>query len=701
MTYEEYKIKYGITLDPAQDIACKSTEGHILLLAVPGSGKTSVMTARLGYLVHGLGVSPDSILAVTYSVAGTREMKRRYENIFGTRDIEIRTINGFCSKVIGAYERLYGRNAFKLIENDGDTTAIIRGIMTELGGYPSENEIKDVKTALTYSRNMMLTDKEIEDQIKIEGRDFSEIFRRFRELKRENRIMDYDDQLAYGYNILCKYPEVNELYSGRFKYICVDEAQDTSKIQHMIIRKAAEKCNNLFMVGDEDQSIYGFRAAYPDGLLEFDKVYPDAKIYYIEKNYRSTETIVRAADKFISSNTLRREKHMTTDNSVGDKIKRTELNDLRELGSYVKRLASSVSGEKGETTAVLCRLNDSLIPFIDVLCDTDIPFCVREGDGLFFTHYMVNDIISIIKFAADPYNGELFEKLYYKFSAAISRTDCEYALTHNSGVGMLPYPEYMAISPVFSENTRRKMKKVAEALHKINVSDSYGAIKLVMSSSGYGSYISHKTNDLSKVNTLLSIADRFRSKKEFYKRLDYLYERVRSGKSGPSGIVLSTIHSAKGLEFDNVIVCDAKNGILPSVFEPADGKKYNDEELKLREEDRRLFYVAATRAKKQLEFITYKYEFGSKSENFDFVTSFLGVKTENEAKRQSLKPKERDIEKLIKAYSVGDLVHHKQFGDGVVVAIKGIYAEIRFNRLKAPKKLDLELCIENGLIKQI
>ncbi len=699
MTFGEFKTKYGITLDPAQDIACQTTEGHILLLAVPGSGKTSVMVARLGYLVHGLGVSPDDVLAVTYSVAGTKEMQNRYERIFGSRDIEIRTINGFCAKIISAYEKMYGRRAFSLIEADGETTRILRDIMRSCGDYPTENEIKDVKTAITYARNMMLSDDEIEKAIKVEGRDFPEIYKRFREFKREKRIMDYDDQLCYGYSIMCKCPEIMRIYSGKFKYICVDEAQDTSKIQHMIIRKAAEGCENLFMVGDEDQSIYGFRAAYPEGLLEFDKVYPDAKILYIEKNYRSTGKIVSSADRFIKSNTERRQKNMMTDNGLGEDIIRTELVDLRELAGYIKKAAVSLSEKKDETAAVLCRLNDSLIPIVDVLCDENIPFTAREGDGLFFTHYMVTDILSIMRFAADPFNAELFGSIYYKLSAGVSRSDFEYAVTHNRGIGMLSYPEYISMSPVFSENTRRRMKKVAEALYKINALDSYGAVKLIMAS-GYGTYISHRTKDMSKVNTLLAIADRFRTKKDFFCRLEYLSERIKQGSRENGGIILSTIHSAKGREFDNVIICDAKNGILPSVYEPSDGKNYSDEEKKQREEDRRLFYVAVTRAKKRLELVTYEYEFGEKSEGFDFVTSFIG-KAPTLLSKKSAENKKSVTEKMIKSFSVGDTVRHKQFGDGVIVGLKGSFAEIRFYRLKLPKKLDLSVCIENGLLKQI
>jgi DNA helicase-2/ATP-dependent DNA helicase PcrA len=194
----------------------------------------------------------------------------------------------------------------------------------------------------------MLTDEEIGAQIRIDGWDFLLLYRRYRAFKQENRLMDYDDQLCYGYQILCTCPEVNAVYADRFRYICVDEAQDTSKIQHMILRKVAERHGNLFMVGDEDQSIYGFRAAYPEGLLSFDTVYPDARVLSIGRNYRSSATIVEAAGRFIARNTERRasDKVMVTDNDKGLPILRTELSDIKHLPEHIHTIAVQNRNEK-------------------------------------------------------------------------------------------------------------------------------------------------------------------------------------------------------------------------------------------------------------------------------------------------------------------------------------------------------------------
>ena len=720
--YQTYKQTYNLTLSPQQDIACQTVNGHVLLLAVPGSGKTTTVIARLGYLVKGLGIDPSSILAVTYSVAGAREMQNRYEALFGTRDVEIRTINGFCAALIHRYERVKGTTAFRLLDKEGDVSLIIRNILVSTGGYPTENEIRDVKTAITYCRNSLLTEDEIQDKIKIEGRDFLDIYRRYRAYKTENRLMDYDDQLAYGYRILCTCPEVNAYYTDRFRYICVDEAQDTSKLQHLILRKAAEKHGNLFMVGDEDQSIYGFRAAYPEGLLEFDTVYPDAKILSIGQNYRSTKTIVEAAGRFIALNQERRaaDKVMITENETGEPIRHTILSDRKRLPDHIRRVATAMMkaapGAKRETVAVLCRLNDSLLPLIDMLSDEGIPFRVRGNDGLFFSHFVVTDILSILRFAADPFDGELFGQLYYKFSCGMSRADYESALRENRGQGMLSYPEYIAETLFYNERLRKRMRRLANTLYRINRADTYEAIRLILSDSGYGSYLAHRTKDVTRTAVLLAIADRHRTRQDFFDRLVTLEEAVKRGAVSREGIVLSTIHSAKGMEFDHVLLCDCENGILPSITAPASGKTYTAEEKATIEEDRRLFYVGITRAKRVLELVTWERAFGEEPEGFDYVKTLLnepeeavetvpktaknGTKTARKVPKTVRKSSD-EIEKLMQGYYEGVPVGHKVFGEGVVIGRRGHFVQVQFSRLRLPKKLDLAVCLENDLIWEL
>ncbi len=699
MTYEEYKAKYGIVLDEAQDKAVLATEGHVLLLAVPGSGKTTVMIARLGYLIHGLGVPKDRLLAVTYSVAGAKEMEKRYEKIFGQKELEIRTINGFCAKVISAYERMYGRRAFTLIESDNEVSSIIRGIMKELDIPTDDTLLREVKTAITYSRNMLLEEKDMRKTKWSESMNFYGIYQRYREYKRERRLMDYDDQLCYAYEILCRYPEVGEYYSDRFKYICVDEAQDTSRVQHLIIRKIAQKTGNLFMVGDEDQSIYGFRAAYPDGLLDFDTVYPDAKVMFIEKNYRSANEIVALADQFIARNTRRREKHMVSQNSGGQAVRRLELDDLSELPSYITEL---IKCETVPDTAILCRVNDSLIPLVDAFCEEKIPFKIRGADSLFFTNYIVRDITAMIKFADDPFDPELFSQVYYRLAPRMTRKELEFALNHNYGSTRLSFPDFIVGCPTaISDRTKKRMKKIIPVLKKIQRADTYKAIKLIVNGTSYGEYLEEYSNDRSKINTLLALAYKYRDRKAFFRRLHELNEIVKEGRDD-EGITLSTIHSSKGMEFDRVILCDARNGLLPTTFFPADRWKFTVGETAEREEDRRLFYVGATRAKKKLELITYKKQFGEDTDGWEFVSAFLGAPEWIPSYGDVPKELREDTKKFAPLFfSPEDEVFHKIYGTGRVIAVKEDMAEIQFYKFSIPKRIDLSVCRKNGYIYKL
>lgn len=709
--FARYQREYGLTLDAEQCLACRQIEGKVLLLAVPGSGKTTVMIARLGYMTRALGINPSSILAVTYSVAGAKEMKSRYERLFGDADVEFRTINGFCAAMIHRYEQVKGRKAFTLIDKEGEVTRILKELMISLGSYPSEQELRDVRTAITFARNRMLSDDEIKEEILLESRDFLPIYQAYRDYKREHRLMDYDDQLCYGYQILKTCPEVNRVYADRFQYLCVDEAQDTSLIQHKILETMANRCGNLFMVGDEDQSIYGFRAAYPKALLDFEHDHPGATIMHISKNYRSTGKIVALSDRFIKANTERLAvgKNMRTDNEDGEAPLKVKLSDLRLLPDYVRKICSeNING----TTALLFRLNDSMLPIIDMLNEKDIPFRSKGSDTLFFTHTTVIDVLNILEFATEPYNTELFSKIYYKLNLSISKSELQKILQYNIGEGILPIVEYIASAPYIKEFKRNRAKKLASELIKIASSDTYEAIKTIFFETGYGKYCEYRGVDSTKRNVLLAISFKHRSREAFYKRLAELEGAVKRGSVSEHGLILSTIHSAKGMEFDRVILCDCKNGILPSDELPNGKNIITDEEMHLLEEERRLFYVGTTRAKKKLELITWENEFGKPVYGFDFVDVFLygekkqpklTVVTPHDPPKQKEKPKlsDSEIKTIAESYSVGTAIRHTTFGDGVIMSADKGFIVVRFARFQIPKKLEILTCIENNLIREI
>ena len=703
--FEDFKTEYRFPLDREQSEACRTVDGKVLLLAVPGSGKTTVMIARLGYMTRVCGIDPRSILAITYSVAGTKEMQKRYQAAFGSCDVEFRTINGFCATMINRYEKVKGRKAFELIDKDESVSSILRSVMSEQGIFPTENDLREIKTAITYCKNSMIAESDIEKEIRLEGKNFAEIYRAYEAYKRERRLMDYDDQLIYGYTILKNHPEVNAVYADRFKYVCVDEAQDTSRLQHEIIKELIGKSGNVFMVGDEDQSIYGFRAAYPKALLDFKKTYPDAKILTISNNYRSTKSIINAADRFIKQNTerLNGEKTMTTENEDGVPPVKVKLSDLRLLPDYIRRVnAENRSG----TTACLFRLNESMLPVIDLLYEKEIPFRVRGGDGLFFTSATVTDVISILKFAADPYDSELWGKIYYKLPLGITKAENERGIAYNFGENMLPIPDYLSTATFLSDKKRARAKLIWENLRKINESDTYEAIRHIFFSLGYNNKRSDKVSEITKRNTLLAIAYRRRNRSDFYRRLSELEGEIKRGAVSRDGLILSTIHSAKGMEFDRVILCDCKNGVLPTVPFRSNLK---DNEKAEREEDRRLFYVGMTRAKKVLEIVTWDSEFGALTSGFEFPddvfepnkvskTAQNGTYTHRKASKNGTFLTENDEKYLSSLMQVGVTLKHKTFGIGKIIYLNGSFAEIKFDRYPVSKTLDLRTCVINKLI---
>ena len=277
MTFETFRQQFSLRLDKQQEAAVCQTEGPVLLLAVPGSGKTTALLARIGYLLYCRQVPPESVLTVTYTVAATADLRRRFSETFGeeyaTR-LEFRTINGMCARIIRQFEQMTGRQAFQLVSDETESTRLVREAWKQANrGFPTDSDLEESKTRIAYCKNSMLSDDEIQ-QLE-DGEQFFKLFDAYRKLLLDNRLMDYDDQMVYGLKILRSQPQLLQAWQQKYRYFHVDEAQDTSKIQHEIIRLLASHSRNLFMVGDEDQSIYGFRAAYPQALMSFQTDWPE------------------------------------------------------------------------------------------------------------------------------------------------------------------------------------------------------------------------------------------------------------------------------------------------------------------------------------------------------------------------------------------------------------------------------------------
>ena len=641
-----------IVLNPQQSEAVKTVNGPVLLLAVPGSGKTTVLVLRLGYMITNCGIEPENILTVTYTVAATRDMARRFAGFFGEElasRLEFRTINGICARIIGYYSRVLGKKAFELVTDEKRTAGILTQIYQQVEQtWPTEADLRNVRTLITYIKNQMLTEKEIRELGSGKGSplreadcqiNIGEIYERYNRWLREQHLMDYDDQMVYALNILRKVPQVLAHFQDQYKYICVDEAQDTSRIQHAIIALLASRYDNLFMVGDEDQSIYGFRAAYPEALLNFEKEHRGAKVLLMEQNYRSGSGIVSAADQFIQRNMLRHAKHMVCA-AAGDGLggqpvgigaagavaggsfagqggigaagaaaggsfagQGTQQPGVREIYlrgrkaqyKYLLKVADGCT----EQTAVLYRNNESAIPLVDLLEREGIPYRIRNAEVGFFTHRTVMDITNIIKLAYDPYDVDAFWSVYYKLGMYLSKEKatliCD--LSRRMELPVLDAAlRYAQLEPMVVRNVK------ATRTHLEHMKEDKGdqAVSRIVKNMGYGEYLSRAGSRDSKINILTSIGSHTQSPAELLDRLGFLGDIFRSKEQDPScPFILSTIHASKGLEYDTVYLMDVMDGIFPEEA-PASTKYMSKEERRAFEEERRLFYVGMTRARNKL-----------------------------------------------------------------------------------------------------
>ena len=597
-------------LNAQQSEAVKTVEGPVLLLAVPGSGKTTVLVLRLGYMILNCGIAPENILTVTYTVAATQDMAKRFAGYFGgelAARLEFRTINGICAKIIAYYSRAIGKKPFELVTDEKSTAGILTQIYQQVEqNWPTEADLRNVRTLITYIKNQMLTEKEIKALSKQKGSPFraadcdiniAAIYERYNRWLREQHLMDYDDQMVYALTILRKVPQVLEHFQEQYRYICVDEAQDTSRIQHTIIALLASKFDNLFMVGDEDQSIYGFRAACPEALINFEKEHSGAKVLLMEQNYRSGSGIVRAADRFIQKNTLRHAKHMVCADGAaeGPEVREVVLKTRRAQYNYLLRVADGCE----EETAVLYRNNESAIPVVDLLERNNVPYRIRNAEVGFFTHRTVMDISNIIKLAYDPRDVDAFMAVYYKLGLYLNKETASLVCDLSRRLG-LPVLEtairYADLKPM----TLKSLKSIRTHLENMKEERGDQAVSRIVRHMGYGEYLSNAGIRDSKVYILKALGVQTESPSELLDRIGYLEDIFRGKESDPDcPFILSTIHASKGLEYDTVYLMDVVNGLFPEEV-PVSMKYMQPDERRVFEEERRLFYVGMTRAKKRL-----------------------------------------------------------------------------------------------------
>ena len=610
MDYEEYIQKFNIQINDEQAAGVKSM-APTALIAVPGSGKTTTLIYKLGYMIHCRGISPSNILTITYTRASAADMRTRYAQVFGQEDsfyIPFKTINALALEIYKYTCRILGREEFNLDEQVKSKLCaqILREYSQE---FVDDGSIEDFAMQISYIKNKRLTREETADEkLTIMNMEVWPMYSDYLSAMNDLRLMDFDDQLVFALDALERYPDILQYFQHKYPYILVDEAQDTSLIQHCIIK--ALYSGHIFMVGDEDQSIYGFRAAHPDALLNFTDDYPGGHVLFLNKNYRSTPNIIKTSSKFIKQNKRRHPKRMISVRPADQgnlPIRLIQLTHSNRQYSWLGRQLKEAYDNNNET-AVLYRVNTSAVPIIRLLLDANIPFRLRGGHhDTFFGDSTVQTALNLLLLSMQPYSVELFRRTCHKTRAFITSTQREQAIRQLDPNRHTSIWHSLSTVPTRNDKQADNIYEVWQAIASLKGKSALLALMHIESS-----VLSDDSYDKRLLSMLKSLVGKGQSIQSFISDMRQLKKSLADvaaseghstdyskSASQPSPITLSTVHSSKGLEFDNVILIDVTDEIFPKIGEG--GLLVNDIE-----EERRLFYVAMTRARNQLTFLKYK-----------------------------------------------------------------------------------------------
>lgn len=643
--------KYGLQADAQQLAVIGGGDGAVNLIATAGSGKTSTVINRIGYMTRVLDTPPDSILAVTYTRAAAGEMRERYISTFcgGEQTEELpnfSTINAFCAGVVRRAQREGLIPPYKIPkETEMVFNAVVReAYARQSGNFLTDTMLSELRLNIGRIKNQLLYKREdfqkavnaIELSPDLTGIDLYEFYRAYNSILVQNRWMDFDDQMRYALRCFEKYPELLRFYAEKYRYIILDESQDTSMLQFQLIHLLAGEnmhephggdggapASGLMICGDDDQSIYSFRGASPELIFEFNERYQEAKTFYLETNYRSSGEIVEAAARLISHNKKRFDKKIRPLRKAGagrrSKIKLIEEPGLEEQYSTVLALLRKFTAEHpNKKIAVLYKNNDSAIPLIDLADTAGIQFSCKKDSFTFFSLPVVNDIKNIINVIIDDHDAESFMRVYNKAGGLyISRAEAEAWIPQIKKDGLIAtIGERMAQSP--DEMKRQNAVRYCEMYKEASAARPADAIDIILKKGRYERYLKARQlseasarTQLRKIDTLRVIAEKCGTLESFLAHIRQLDADTYMNDN--SNICFSTIHSAKGLEYDTVIFIDPYDDIFQ---QGGDGDM---------EELRRLFYVGVTRAKSELIFCAADRAYGVKNELSGFYYEFTGI----------------------------------------------------------------------------
>ena len=684
-------------LNDKQREAVLYNEGPLLIIAGAGAGKTKTLTTKIAFLIEEKEVSPYNILAITFTNKAAKEMKDRIFMQIGNvaKKLQVSTFHSFGLKLLRENYNILGYDKNFVIMDSDDSLTVVKKIIKDMGYDPKIYNPRAIRNKISSCKNEMMSPKDYErlavsDYEKV----VKEVYEKYNTKLQRNNSVDFDDLLLLPIELFKKNPDILAKYQDLYKYILIDEYQDTNEAQYILTKLLSEKNRLITCVGDDSQSIYSFRGANYKNILNFEKDYKDAKTILLEQNYRSTSTILDAANQVIKNNKMRKDKNLWTSRGIGEKIKYYRAYNERDEAQYVIRKIKELINRNIEykDIAILYRTNAQLRVLEEVMLKENMPYRVI-GSFYFYSRKEIKDLIAYLRLIHNSKDNVSLLRVINTPKRGIGLKTIENLTTKADLEGISIYEAISSGKELEFKNLIERLKEVSENLTLTELIDK------VLDASGIRQDLeSEKSLEaevrLENLEEFKSITKSFEEREGLISLEDFLLEislisDVEEYKDDPNRISLMTVHSVKGLEFDHVFVVGMEEGIFPHMNSLMENSEV--------EEERRLCYVAITRAKEELHLVNARRRTLFGNEQINPVSRFIGeinkelietnVKEDELPKKQEkIKVGEMFREEEVE-YQVGDFVYHETFGTGKVVEVTNTLVSVAFKHPHGIKKL--------------
>ena len=711
-------------MNAEQSEAVRTTEGPLLIMAGAGSGKTRVLTHRIAYLLDEKDVSPYNILAITFTNKAAKEMKARVEQLVGeeAQVIWMSTFHSMCVRILRRDADRIGIERNFTIIDPTDQKSVIKDVLKNENIDSKRFEPRMFIGAISNLKNELKTPEDAQKEANdYHSQMVATVYKGYQRQLTRNEALDFDDLIMTTINLFERVPEALEYYQNKFQYIHVDEYQDTNKAQYTLIKLLANKFKNLCVVGDSDQSIYGWRGADIQNILSFEEDYPDAKTIFLEQNYRSTKTILNAANEVIKNNTERKPKGLWTANTGGDKINYYEATTERDEAEYVVReiMKHQRNGKKYSDMAILYRTNAQSRVLEETFMKSNIPYTMVGGQK-FYDRKEIKDLLSYLRVIANSNDDISLQRIINVPKRGVGPSSVEkiqtYAVQNNiSMFDALGEVDFIGLSKKVTQECIAFYEMIQNLIKEQEFLEISEIVEEVLVKSGYRDMLDREQTLESR--SRLENLDEFMSVPKDYEENTPLEEQSLINfltdlslvadideADTESGVTLMTMHSAKGLEFPIVFIMGMEESLFPHIRAI---KSDDDHEM---EEERRICYVAITRAEETLYITnaTTRMLFGRSQSNMP--SRFLKeipedlMESHSGSKRQTIQPKAKPTQKrgfskrttsskkqvTSSDWKVGDKVTHKAWGEGMVSNVNEKNGSVELDiifKSEGPKRL--------------